>query len=140
MTAFIFAVINVLVVKFTHKNLSVPDCYRFFLLAFKETFPNLELLCSLFTVTDYQFISLTRGICETLNIFSLKYFLSIHETFNIYSKSKRATVEKSVSSIYLFQTRTFSNHLSQCNDTISSSKAMIPVETQKKPLIATATH
>lgn len=76
-TAFIFTVINVLIVKFTHKNLSVLDCYRFFLLAFKETFPNLELLCSLFTVTDYQFISLTRGICKPLNIFSLEYTYNI---------------------------------------------------------------
>lgn len=85
---FIFAVIIFLIDKFTDKNLSVLDCYRFFLVAFKETYPDLELLCSLFTVTNYQFISLTRGICKTLNILSLEYFLSMRTTFNIYSKSK----------------------------------------------------
>lgn len=102
--AFIFAVIIFLIDKFTDKNLSLLDCYRFFLLAFEE-YPDLELLCSLFAVTNYQFISLTRGICKTLNILSLEYFLSMRTTFYIYSKSKQATVEKSVHSIYLFQTR-----------------------------------
>lgn len=55
-TVYIFTVINVLIIKATHRNLFVLDCRRFFLVAFKETFSNLALLCSLFPAIDYQFI------------------------------------------------------------------------------------
>lgn len=130
-TVFIFTVINVLIIKSTHTNLSVLDCYRFFLPSFKETSLNLDLLCSLFTATDNQFILLAQGTCKTLNIFIIWIFLSISTTFNIYSELRWATAGKSFNYLYVSNKYIYKACIT-VSHTVSSSKAIIPVMRHRK--------
>lgn len=138
-TVFIFTFINVLIIKSTHTNLSFIDCSRFFLLAFKEISLNLDLLCSSFIATDNQFILLTQGICKRLNIFIRCIFFSMSITFNIYSKPRWATTEKSVNSIYLFQTNTFIKPVLNFHILYPLVKQLFQSWDTEKSLFATAT-
>lgn len=134
MTFFTFIVINILIIKSTHTNISVLDCYRFFLLAFKETFSNLDWLCSLFTAADNQFILLSQGICKTQNIFSIMYFF-FEYTYNISYLHKNLDEQLLKSLLALFlcfkQEHIYKSRIT-VSYIVSSSKVIISVLRYRK--------